>query len=315
MIFMNIAFDNLLWGKAPADMVDAADMEGFRRWLERGFMAGMAYMRNWEEIRLDPRLLLEGAQSVLSFAFPYAGGFDRPVADYALGNDYHDVVRDFLGLVVEQLRNEYGGRYRICVDSAPVFERYWAERCGLGRRGRNGLVFVPGAGSRVFLAEIISTLPVSKLPEPPLMTADAEDYCINCGRCIKACPANALQDDGTVDARRCLSYLTIEHRGDWDDAGTAAMHTPAGRRTLFGCDICQKVCPVNRAIADRGDSPAILPGLLPRREIMEMDAAKALEMDQESFSRTFRASPVKRTRLAGLQRNARNISDSPDVLT
>lgn len=299
-------------GTAVAGPVDRSVAYRFDSWLASGHNAGMAYMSNWREIRMDPRLLLEEARSVIctAFAYPSSSG---PIASYALGEDYHVILRKVLDEAVERMRGRYGGEYRICVDSAPILERYWAEKCGVGYRGCNGLIIVPGIGSRVFLAEIVTTL---SLPA----TAPLEDSCCaDCRgcqercqkRCQRYCPAGALQADGTVDARRCLSYLTIEHRGEWDDTGAEAMATPAGRATLYGCDICQRVCPHNsdteasmRDVEIR--DVEIRPEFSPREEIASLTKERISEMTQEEFSRLFRNSPIKRTKLAGLRRNALN---------
>ena len=309
------------WGVAEAAPVAERDAIAFDRWLAEGHNAAMEYMRNWREIRLDPRLLLDGAASVISFAFAYPAS-KGIVASYALGDDYHDVLRKMLGEVAENLKTTAGGEYRICIDSAPILERYWAVKCGVGRRVRNGLICLPGYGTRVFLAEIVSTLKPEIL-NPGFMNAgdggnpeidhviefpDGESECGGCDLCMGACPAGALQDDGTVDARRCLSYLTIEHRGDWDDEGLKAMSTAAGRNTLFGCDICQRVCRHNTAgnTADKA-SDSILTALKPRSGMIDITAEKVAGMTQHEFGETFRKSAIKRAKLAGLRRNALNM--------
>ncbi len=305
-------------GTTPAMPVPAGEADGLDDWLERGYNAGMEYMHNWRAVRLDPRLLLEGARTVISIAFPYQASRGI-VASYALGDDYHEVLRGVLSEAVSTLKERYGGEYRICVDSAPILERYWAERCGVGVRGRNGLISVPGVGSRVFLAEIVTTL---ELPEAKyeisdrshisdmsgVMSRSCKGFCPEgCRRCLDACPAGALQDNGRVDARCCLSYLTIEHRGDWDSVGERAMKTPAGRNTLFGCELCLRACPMNSVPAQSREDK-VLSRLRPRPEIEALRGEDVLDMTQPEFSRIFRGSPIKRAKLAGLQRNARNMS-------
>lgn len=295
-------------GAAPAAPVAEEDMTALDNWLERGYNAGMEYMRNWRGIRHDPRLLLEGARTVISMAFPYRG-CRSGVASYALGSDYHEVLRGVLTEAVSTLRERYGGEYRICVDSAPILERYWAARCGVGVRGRNGLISVPGVGSRIFLAEIVTTLDLTESRGEPVRGTDEESHgCCpdGCRRCLDVCPASALMADGRVDARRCLSYLTIEHRGGWDDTGERAMRTPAGRNTLFGCELCLRVCPMNPISGD-SEGIDVLPQLRPRTDIVALRCEDVLRMTQTEFSRIFRGSPVKRAKLAGLLRNARNM--------
>lgn len=300
-------------------------MESLRTWLSTGMNAGMGYMGNHEELRRDPRGLLEGARSIVSMAYPYAES-KRPaslpqIASYAFGEDYHDLLRRRLTKAAEELESLYGGEYRICIDSAPVFERYWAERSGVGRRCDNGLIAVKGYGTRVLLAEIITTLEIEKAAftqgeDSGIQNDNIMDICLHCGACRRACPAGALQMDSRVDARRCLSYLTIEHRGDWDAEGVEAMKTPAGRNTLFGCDICQNVCPLNRAPLKWIESEGVLaqgynsedskisPELLSRLETIT--AAEVEAMTQADFSRLFKGSAIKRTKLTGLKRNAGN---------
>ena len=175
---------------------------------------------------------------------------------------------------------------RVCVDTAPLRERYWASKCGVGFRGLNGHLIVPGKGSYMLLGEILATAP---LPSTPALDRD----CGLCRRCVAACPAGALRPDGTVDARRCLSYLTIEHRGALPE-GTD-LH---GR--LYGCDACAMACPHNAC----STAPETLPELRPRAAVAALTAREAAVMTQEQFSAIFTHSAIKRAKLAGLQRNA-----------
>ena len=310
-----------------ASRVDAENASRLMDWLDNGSHAGMEYIRKNLNLYLNPALLLEGAKSVISIAFNYTPAEYRSaelpqIASYAYGLDYHDVIRKRLQNAVRELENAYGGEYRICIDSAPTLDRLWAERAGLGSRCDNGLITVGEYGTRVFLAEIITTLPVDVIvdrdapDDKPRISygrkiGESVDRqliaggCTHCGACQKVCPAQALAKDGTVDARRCLSYLTIEHKGEWEGEGREAMETPWGRRTLFGCDLCQIVCPLNVA------APATeIPEFSPIPGIMTMTAAEAAAMTQEEFSRIFKGSPIKRTKLDGLRRNALNIDPS-----
>lgn len=292
------------------------DTATLSRWLAAGHNAGMAYMANHPEIRERPELLLEGARSIISLAFNYNPAVARDaalpqIARFAYGLDYHDVLRSRISGAVTEMAALLGGEYRICIDSAPIFERYWAEECGIGRRADNGLIAVPGYGTYVLLAEIPTTLPIDLIRSheddcAPAWSGeegrgDSPLQCTHCGACRRACPAGALQADGCVDARRCLSYLTIEHKGEWDATGTAAMQTPSGRRTLFGCDICQRVCPLNR------HTPATeITEFQPIGSLLSLTGAEAATMTQPEFSRIFKGSPIKRSKLAGLLRNASN---------
>lgn len=288
-------------GVAEAAPVSDSAFENYRSWLESGFSAGMEYMWNHSEIRRDPRLLLDGAESVVSVAFSFNPVVKRDkslpaVASYAYGRDYHDVVRKRLSEAVNALKERFGGEYRICVDSAPIMERYWAMKSGIGRMGENGAVIIDGYGSMVFLAEIVTTLAMAA-DEP------SERRCCGCGECRKACPGKAIGENGIIDSRRCISYLTIEHRGEWNGTGEEVMKTPAGRRSLYGCEICLAVCPHNRDIPTTKEEE-----FLPVKELLMLDIDGAKGMTQERFSSLFRGSAVKRCKLAGFLRNARNLS-------
>lgn len=217
---------------------EAARLHG---WLAQGCHATMDYLARNEHLSLDPRLLLEGAQTIVCAAFAYAPADERDrsplIADYARGADYHKVLRKRLKPVCRWLEAAVeGSRTRICVDSAPVRERYWAVAAGLGHIGLHGQLIVPGVGSKVFLAEILWTGAVASeaYAAPPA----AAVACLQCGVCMQACPAGALRGDGSVDARRCLSFKTIESREPDPDL------VLPGR--VYGCDICQDVCPENR---------------------------------------------------------------------
>lgn len=233
-------------GIAACRPMEQSVAERYGRWLSSGHEAGMGYMHNHMVLRLDPQGVLEGCRSIICLAFSYDYGEGRKpglpaISDYACLPDYHVWIKrrireSGIGAILG-IENE---DWRVCVDSAPVAERYWARKAGLGITGDNGMVIVPGIGSKVFLAEILTRME---------LTADtpAEGDCGHCGACRRACPTGALLSDGTTDCNRCLSYLTIEHRGEWKDMRhVTAMQTAAGRSTLFGCDRCVNACPHNR---------------------------------------------------------------------
>ncbi len=309
-------------GCAMLHGVPLRDMQALGLWLDSGHNAGMTYMANHKDIRQNPVMLLDGARSIMAMAFNYnpatLRGADMPqIARFAYGSDYHDVLRRRLSDAVDVMTETLGGEYRICIDSAPILERYWAEECGIGRRADNGLIAVPGYGTFVLLAEILTTLPIESITSfdagcesetaDRKGRADAPRECVHCGACRRACPAGALQPGGRVDARRCLSYLTIEHKGDWDDTGRSAMQTPAGRNTLFGCDICQRVCRLNR------QTPASeIAEFQPIDHITSLTGTEAAALSQDEFSRIFKGSPIKRCKLAGLRRNA--VNTLPDTV-
>lgn len=241
------------FGVARAERVAEEEWSRFSAWLGKGFHAGMDYMERHADIRRDPRLLLEGAKSIVSIAYNYRQPNPyRGLATYALGRDYHKVLRRRLKPVVREMKENFGGEWRICIDSAPIFERYWALKAGIGYRSPvHGNVVVPGTGSMVFLAELITTLelPPSAAAAPPAQPLP-QPY---------RCPTGALKADGTIDCHRCINYLTIEH---------AAPLTPSEREmtgeAFFGCDSCQKDCPENL-----GPYPGVIPEFLPLEGLEE----------------------------------------------
>lgn len=244
-------------GIAVAQPVDEETRRLFKQWLADGKQAGMDFLASNQELRFDPCLLLEGARSIISVAYnyrqpnPLAG-----VATYALGLDYHQVLRERLNRVVEKLKDDFGGEFRICIDSAPVMERYWAEKAGVGHRSPlHGNIVVPGVGSMVFLAEIITTLefePGSYGKGRIQAEIKSQDRGENSGK--SPCPCRALEANGIIDSRKCINYLTIEHRGEWDAEQKALMGRPGADSAVFGCDLCQLADPVNHS-----DFPDIIP--------------------------------------------------------
>lgn len=284
-------------GIATAREVAPEEWARFERWLERGDHAGMEYMRNHAAIRRDPQLLLPGAQSLICCAFSYRpieyAGRPSPherVATYALLPDYHDWVRERIRHArLDELLGEEGTDWRICVDSAPILERYWAQQAGIGIIGRNGALIVPGVGCEVILCEIITDTQLQS-------DERANGACLECGLCKDACPTGANADIGP-DCNRCLSYLTIEHKGDWTDRQQLdALDTEAGKECLFGCDRCMAVCPMN--------NPQITSTLEANRAAATITLERILTMTPQEFATNFKTSPLKRARLSGLTRNA-----------
>lgn len=262
------------WGVARAEMVPADEWARFEDWLSRGLHAGMDYMERYKEIRRDPRLLLEGGRSIISLAFNYRQPNPYPeIATYALGRDYHRVLRRHLKKTVSELKKEIGGEWRICIDSAPILERYWAERCGIGKRSPiHGNIVVPGVGSMVFLAELITTLdlpPSSAAPQklipPKAERPTSAAHQKSSGRPTSGapypCPTGALLPGGMIDSRRCLNYLTIEHRGEYNPEEQRLLSLPGAKGKLFGCDACQLGCDYNQTPVEILPEFAPLPDL------------------------------------------------------
>lgn len=286
-------------GFAKIEPVDSVNRSLYTRWIEEGRQAGMQYLEKYSDVRDNPALLLDGAQSMLCLAFAYRNSSTprHPLfADYALGEDYHDVLRKHLAPLAEKMQATVeGSKTRICIDTAPLRERYWAARAGLGFIGRNNHLIIPGIGSRVFLAEILWTAPV--VPSKSL----SGTKCCRCGKCVQACPYGALGEDGSIDCRRCLSYLTIEHRGDLP-AGT---HLP---ERIYGCDICQDVCPHNIGTSDAH----VLEEFKASDALMKLTLPRIAGMTPDDFRTIFRRSAVRRAKLEGLLRNARLIKTEND---
>jgi epoxyqueuosine reductase len=284
-------------GFARADAVAAPDRDALAQWLEAGCAAGMQYMHNHFEKRTDPRLLVEGCRTLIVVALNYFPAVrQRPdvpqFAAYAYGEDYHDVVRQKLRRLLEFVDRESGGASgRLFVDSAPVLERYWAVKAGLGFIGRNTQLILPHRGSHFFIGELLVDIDIE--PDAPLKAA-----CGTCTRCIDACPTKALSADYQLDARRCISCQTIENRGNLPEAVAKAL----GNR-VYGCDTCQAVCPHNRFA-----TPCETPELQPSSAFLSLDFAALRALTEAEFRAIFRRSAVKRAGFAGLKRNVDALS-------
>ncbi|MEO0007693.1 MAG: hypothetical protein RJA20_1889 [Bacteroidota bacterium] len=280
-------------GFARAQKLDeeAAKLE---KWLNANAHGKMAYMANHFDMRVDPTLLVPGAKTVICLTFNYFNpekqqDSDAPkIASYAYGQDYHFVVKDRLKSLLDYIRDEIGEVDGRCfVDSAPVMEREWAKRSGIGWNGRNTLTIHPKAGSFFFLAEIICDLPL--LYDDPI-----RDHCGTCRKCIDACPTEAISPDGYfLDASKCISYLTIELREEIPSSFRGKTEN-----WMFGCDVCQDVCPWNR-FSRRHETPEFEP----HPDLLDMKRHDWQELTEEVFGRIFRKSAVKRVKFEGLKRN------------
>ncbi len=290
-----------------AEAVGEEDRRLFERWLAGGHNAGMGYMANWPELRFDPRVMHEGTRWVVCCAFPYAQNLEKAptVASYALGDDYHKWIPKTVREALRGLENDFNETARICVDSAPVRERYWAVKSGMGERCDSGLVSIPGLGTQFFLCEILTTWELTGVPEntgqigAPEKVDPMGERCDHCGACRKACPAGAILEDGTVDARRCVSYLTIEHKGEWTDDQKRVMALPGARDRLFGCEICQRVCHLNRNVPT---SP--IEAFRPRPDLLSLNPETVATLTPDLFNRLTRNSPLRRTGLDALRRSS-----------
>lgn len=259
----------------------------FSDWLVAGNHAGMEYLRRQADLRADPRQVSLGCRTVIVAAarYPVNPSPGAGFSFYARGADYHEAIRSRLVALAQAVRRETGARrMKICVDAAPLFEREWAVRAGVGWLGRQGQVVHPRYGCCLFLGEVLADTDLA--PSPP-----QKNRCGRCRRCVEACPTGALGEDGRVDCRKCLSYLTIEQKGE-----IPPDMRPRMGETVFGCDFCTAVCPWNRFGAE-----AVLPDLNPRPV---PSAEELLRMDEPEFLRRFAGTTVLRTGLERLRRNA-----------
>jgi epoxyqueuosine reductase len=290
-------------GIARAEHVDEEEERSFRRWLALGHHADMGYMANYIDKRLDPTRLLPDAKSIVCVALNYTPqrsiAADRPqIAAYALGRDYHDVVKAKLHALAKAIGCE-GSDYKACVDTAPILERYWAQKAGLGFRGKNQQLIIRHAGSMCFLGELLLVREVDEYDRP------LANGCGKCTRCIDVCPTKALSPTGKADgfdARRCLSYQTIENRGELSAEMAQAMGN-----TIYGCDRCQKACPYNSH-----STPNTTPELQPTEGLLAMDADAWRHLTEEKYRQLFKGSAVKRAKYAGLMRNIHAALDRDD---
>ena len=283
----DLGFDRVAVGPAAPPVHGAA----FERWLDAGYAGDMAYLERTRHERLDPTRLLPGARSVLAVAMLYAPAdrVESPrgrIARYAGGRDYHDVMRPRLNTLARFIEGTAGSgtRSRAAVDTSAVLERDLAAAAGLGWIGKNTNLIDPDLGSYFFIGIVLTTAELESDATQP-------DRCGTCRACLDACPTQAFVGPWTLDARRCISYLTIEHRGS-----IAADLRPGIGDWLFGCDICQEVCPWNRKAPSASD-PSLTPSDPP-------PAAMLLRLDEEEFRSRFRSTALSRAKRSGLRRNA-----------
>lgn len=282
----------LTCGIAKADFLHE-DAPLLEKWLHQGMHGSMQYMENHFEKRLDPRKLVPGARSVVTLMYNYApenplpGDDTYKIARYAYGTDYHFVIKDKLKSLFKRIQEEIGQiDGRVFVDSAPVMERSWAKKSGIGWVGKNSLLLNRQHGSYFFLAELIIDLDLT--PDPPI-----GDYCGTCTACMDACPTDAIPSPYVVDGSRCISYLTIELKSSIPGEFKEGMND-----WIFGCDICQEVCPWNRFARPHSE-----PAFEPHPDLGGMKKRDWEEMTEETFREVFKKSPLKRAKYAGIKRN------------
>lgn len=273
----------------------AEESPRLEKWLKENRHGDMAWMENHFDKRLDPTILVPGAKSVVSLAYNYFNpekqvDSDSPkISMYAYGRDYHKVIKKKLKLLLQDLRTEIGNiEGRAFVDSAPVMDKAWAKKAGIGWIGKHTNLINKKAGSYFFLAELIIDLPLA-------YDTETKDYCGSCTKCLDACPTGALYDAYKIDAKRCISYLTIELKKNIPMKFKGKMESWA-----YGCDICQEVCPWNRLSTPHAESE-----FNPKNELLNMTKGEWKELTHEVFDELFRGSAVKRTGFEGLIRNIR----------
>jgi len=264
------------------------------KWLKNGYHGNMQYMERHFDLRTDPRKLVPGARSVITLLLNYFPAAEQQsvapkIAKYAYGTDYHYVIREKLNELLDFIHTNIGvvdGRG--FVDSAPVLERSWAVRSGLGWVGKNGNLLTRQTGSWFFIATLITDLDL--VPDAPF----ASDHCGTCTRCIDACPTQAIVSPTVVDGSKCISYLTIELK---DALIPGEFHNKMDG-WMFGCDICQDVCPWNRFAHETQET-----AFTPISQVLNLSLKEWENMNEDAFNRTFKNSPLKRTKWKGIMRN------------
>ncbi len=287
----SLGFNNIGFAKAGFLSEEAPR---FEEWLQKGYHGKMHYMENHFDKRLDPTKLVEGAKSVISLSFNYYPAKKQikdsyKIAKYAYGKDYHFNIKDKLRALVNYIQTEIGTiEGRVFTDSAPILERAWARKAGIGWEGKHSLIIQKNKGSFFFLAEIISDIDFESYDTP-----FATDHCGKCTNCIDACPTEAILPNKTIKANQCISYFTIElkdelplnMKGKFDD-------------WMFGCDVCQDVCPWNKFSFPHQET-----FFDPHPDLLNMTKQDWEEITEEVFRDIFKKSAVKRTKYSGLKRN------------
>lgn len=287
---LNLGFSSV--GIAKADFLASEEIH-LKQWLEKGYHGEMHYMANHFDKRLEPRKLVDGAKSIIVLSYNYFPENELPedsykIARYAYGTDYHFVLKEKLQkllLFIQENIGEVNGR--AFTDSAPVLERAWAVKAGLGWQGKNTLLIQKNKGSYFFLAELIIDLELAY--DKPF----SANHCGTCTRCIDACPTQAILPNNTLEAQKCISYFTIELKNDIPDDFKGKW-----KDWIFGCDICQEVCPWNHFSLPHHEK-----AFYPSVELLKMNKQDWEEITDDTFKKVFGKSPLARTKLKGLKRN------------
>ncbi len=289
----------LFVGISKADFV-AEEAPRLEQWLKENRHGEMKYMEAHFDKRLDPRLLVEGTKSVVSLLYNYFAPTKQTdsnapkISMYALGEDYHFVIKDKMRILFDFIQKEIGEvGGRSFVDSAPILDKYWAKKSGLGWIGKNANLITKANGSYFFIAEMLLDIELEYNENP------IKDYCGTCTQCIDACPTGAIIQPYVVDGSKCISYFTIELK----DAIPQEMKGKF-ENWMFGCDICQEVCPWNRFSLMHQE-----PRFEPQKTLLEMTRSDWKQLTQEQFSKLFKGSAVKRTKYSGLMRNIEFLDD------
>ena len=285
--------------------VQKLDEDAYRleQWLKKGMQGSMKYMENHFELRIDPQKLVPGARSVITLLINYfptekQNSNSPKIATYAYGKDYHDVIRNKLQNFLRMLHEKIGEvSGRGFVDSAPVLERSWAQRGGLGWIGKNGNLITKERGSFYFIATLITDLELTY--DDPF----AKDFCGTCRKCIDSCPTEAILPDKTINGSKCISYFTIELK---DEIIPEEMKGKF-QNWMFGCDICQDVCPWNRFAKPHREQ-----AFQPLPEILNFTTKEWEELSEEAFKKIFKHSPLSRSKYKGIQRNIRFLKTQTD---
>ncbi len=294
-----LGFDHCGIAKAVYLDDDARRLES---WLNNSFNGSMKYMENYFDLRVDPSKLVPGAKSVITLLLNYypaeqTSQADIKISKYAWGKDYHEVIKGKLKELMFRINESIGQvNGRGFVDSAPVLERTWAQKSGLGWIGKNGNMITKGSGSFFFIATLIVDIDLAY--DDPFV----KDYCGSCRRCIEACPTNAILENKVINGSKCISYYTIELKD------SLIPNDMSGKfdNWMFGCDVCQDVCPWNRF-----SKPTNEAAFTPIPEILNLTTNEWESLTEESFKRIFKDSPLKRSKWQGIQRNLRFIQTHP----